>query len=92
MDSVDISMDSVDIFHGLSGHCPWTLSPLVPILQLDNVHGKGPLSPWSFYRQDWLEILNINPRDMRIQKMCSTDCMNMQADLDLTATMKNQVF
>ena len=29
-------MDSVDNVHGLSGHCPWTL---IPILQLDNVQG-----------------------------------------------------
>ena len=45
-------MDSVDYFHGLSRHCPWTLSsPLIPILQLDNIHGKCPLSPWTFYRR-----------------------------------------
>ena len=37
-----MSMGSVDNFHRLSGHCPWTLSsPLVPIFQLDNVHGHS---------------------------------------------------
>lgn len=58
-----ISIDSVNIFHGLNGHCPVQppltlptesldiVHSLVPMLQLDNVHGKCALNPWTFYRQ-----------------------------------------
>ena len=37
-------MDSVDIVHGLSGHCPWTLT-------VDNFHGLSGHCPWKLSSQ-----------------------------------------
>ena len=53
---------SLDFFHGLTGlcpECPWTLSRLSTeaMVNVHWVHGKSlgsPLSPWTFYRWDFL--------------------------------------
>ena len=50
-------MDNVQSVHGLSGHCPWTLSSLpgVSRVSMDNVqtvhwvYGQCPLSPWTMF-------------------------------------------
>ena len=55
-------MVSVDIVHGLSGHCPWT-EWTMSMDSVDIFHGLSghcsntpagqcPLSPWTFYRQE----------------------------------------
>ena len=63
-------MDSVDIFHGLSGHCPVQSSLTLPTESVDivltlalqftdlpeKVHGQCPLSPWTFYRWGQLRV------------------------------------
>ena len=67
-----MSIDSVDIVHGLSGHCPctqwtdWTLSmdslgqsPGSPG-GLDNVHLQCPLSPWT----DWTLSMDSLDKDL----------------------------
>ena len=55
-----LSMNSVDIVHGLSGHCPWIL---VPILQPDNINGQRPLSP-STESMDFLLMGRTSFRDI----------------------------
>ena len=53
-------MDSVDIVHGLSGHCPWTEWTL----SMDTVHGLGVHCPWT----QW--TLSMDPRSNTPDRQC----------------------
>ena len=44
--TLTVSMDSVDIVHGLSGHCPWTQWTL-SMDSVDIVHGLSGHGPWT---------------------------------------------